>query len=318
MAHLLDFSNNRANMAYVGDKPWHGLGTALPLDQPLETWRIAAGLDFEYRLASVNYLEPALPFPNRFVVYRSDTLEPLSVVSNNYHTVQPSQILEFFRDLTEEYGFTLETAGSLKGGTVIWALAKTGRTFDLGHDEVKQYTLLMTSCDTTLATRATLTSIRVVCNNTLTAALRQEAANLIVTSHASQFDADAVKANLGLVENTWDEFADAANQMALRPLKDVDAKEAILAIFGDPDKPVLEQPNQRAMAQVLELYQGGGQGAYLPSSRNTVWGLLNAVTEYQDHHAIERKPGARLASAWMGAGATIKRKAFDRCLKLAA
>lgn len=317
MAHLIDLSNNRENIAFVGKKPWHGLGTELPAGQPLDAWRIAAGLDFTYEPAPVQYLGDQI-FSDRRVIYRSDTLAPISVVSNQYHAVQPGEVLEFFRDLTEEHGFTMETAGSLKAGALVWALAKTGRDFALGGDVNRQYVLLMTSCDKTLATRATLTSVRVICMNTMTAALNQAAANLVVTSHSTKFDAGSVKANLGLVDGTWDEFASAAETMASRTLKDLDAKEAIIAIFGDPDAPADKQPHQRAMGQVLDLYHGRGKGSALPSARGTAWGLLQAATEYVDHHAMERKEGSRLASAWTGRGDQIKRRALDTCLKLAA
>lgn len=317
MAHLIDLSNYRANIAYVGKTPWHGLGTQLPADQPLETWRIAAGLDFSYEMAPVQFLDGEV-YPDRRVIYRSDTHAPLSVVSTRYLAVQPGEVLEFFRDLTEGHGFTIETAGSLKEGAVIWALAKTGRNFEMAGDETRQYVLLMTSCDTKLATRATLTSVRVVCWNTLSAALKREAANLIVTRHNTKFDASAVKRNLGLVDDTWDAFAANADRLASKRLADVDLKEALVHIFGDPDAPVDKQPQQRAMAQVFELYSGRGLGAALPSARGTAWGGLHAVTEYIDHHARENKPGARLTSAWMGRGEIVKARALATFTALAA
>jgi len=93
------------------------------------------------------------------VLYRSDTKAPLSVVSNRYQIVQPREVLEFYRDLTEVSGYELETAGVLKGGRKFWALARTGQTTKLkGNDQVNGYLLLATSCDGTLATTATPTT----------------------------------------------------------------------------------------------------------------------------------------------------------------
>lgn len=316
MAHLIDLSNHRENIAYVGAKPWHGLGTELQPEAPLTTWRIAAGLDFTYDLAPVTFLDRT--YPERHVVYRSDTKAPLSVVSGRYHTVQPGEVLAFFHDLTQEHGFQMETAGSLKEGALVWALAKTGRDFTLGSDATRQYCLLMTSCDSSLATRATLTSVRVVCWNTLLAALRQTQADLVVTRHNTKFDARAVKRNLGLVDDTWNDFAGAADRMASKRLSDVAMKEAVLHIFGNFDAPVDQQPHLRAMGQVIELFNGKGMGATLPSARHSAWGLLHAVTEYADHHAPQRKPGARLTSAWTGRGEALKRRALDVCNRLAA
>lgn len=93
------------------------------------------------------------------MLYRSDTKAPLSVVSNRYQIVQPREVLEFYRDLTEVSGYELETAGVLKGGRKFWALARTGQTTKLkGNDQVNGYLLLATSCDGTLATTATPTT----------------------------------------------------------------------------------------------------------------------------------------------------------------
>jgi phage/plasmid-like protein (TIGR03299 family) len=87
--------------------------------------------------------------------------------------VQPREVLEFYRDLTEVAGYELETAGVLKAGRKFWALARTGKSAALkGNDVVNGYLLLATSCDGTLATVAMPTTVRVVCNNTLTIALR--------------------------------------------------------------------------------------------------------------------------------------------------
>jgi len=49
-------------------------------------------------------------FLEQKVLYRSDTKAPLSVVSSRYQVVQPTEILEFYRDLTEVGGFELETS----------------------------------------------------------------------------------------------------------------------------------------------------------------------------------------------------------------
>ncbi len=114
-----------------------------------------------------------MPYEDQRVLYRSDTHAPLSVVSQRYQEVQPMEILNFYKDLTEQSGFELETAGVLKGGRKFWALATTGQSTALkGKDVSNGYILLATACDGTLATTAQFTSVRVVCNNTLAIALR--------------------------------------------------------------------------------------------------------------------------------------------------
>lgn len=173
MAHLIE------TMAYAGATPWHGLGNQLPQKQPIEVWQREAGMDWQiqespvhFKSDTVGHLGTIHSFPEQKVLYRSDTKAPLSVVSQRYHTVQPREVLEFYRDLTEASGYELETAGVLKGGRKFWALARTGQGTELrGNDQVNGYLLLATSCDGTLATTATPTTVRVVCNNTLTIAL---------------------------------------------------------------------------------------------------------------------------------------------------
>ncbi|HCF4947163.1 TPA: DUF932 domain-containing protein, partial [Pseudomonas aeruginosa] len=173
MAHLIE------HMAYVGEAPWHGLGSRLSPKQPLEVWQREAGMDWQIQESPVHFKADAVghlgsihSFPEQKVLYRSDTKAPLSVVSQRYQVVQPREVLEFYRDLTQVSGYELETAGVLKGGRKFWALARTGQNTSLkGNDLVNGYLLLATSCDGTLATTATPTTVRVVCNNTLTIAV---------------------------------------------------------------------------------------------------------------------------------------------------
>jgi phage/plasmid-like protein (TIGR03299 family) len=112
--------------------------------------------------------------------------------------VQPKEVLEFYRDLTEVSGYELETAGVLKAGRKFWALARTGKESALkGNDVVKGYLLLATSCDGTLATTATPTTIRVVCNNTLSIALNG-ASSAIKVPHSTSFDAQRSRSSWAL------------------------------------------------------------------------------------------------------------------------
>ncbi|KIX63355.1 DUF932 domain-containing protein, partial [Burkholderia pseudomallei] len=123
-------------MAYVGETPWHGLGNPLAANQPLEVWARQAGMDWRIEEAEVRFVSGMAgstlgsihAFPEQKVLYRSDTKAPLSVVSKRFQVVQPAEIIEFYRDLTEVGGFELETAGALKDGKKLWALAKTGQS----------------------------------------------------------------------------------------------------------------------------------------------------------------------------------------------
>jgi len=318
MAHQVE------NMAYIHHTPWHGLGQHLPEHQPLEVWLKAAGMDWQINEAEVLYrTDPKKTLEvqehaEAKVLFRSDTHLPLSVVSNRYQVVQPREILEFYRDLVSVEGFELETAGVLKGGKKLWALAKTGLEADVRTgDAMKAYLLLATSCDGTLCTTAQFTSVRVVCNNTLQLALGK-GANVIKVPHSTTFDPQMVKVALGLGRSSWDQFMDATRQLANRKLHQFEAMSYLVSVLGDRERSLVEQPNAKAIQRIYQLYDGQGQGSRLPSASGTAWGLLNAVTEYVDHERRARTVDHRLNSAWFGPGAQIKEKAFTEALQLVA
>lgn len=319
MAHLLD------SMAYVNATPWHGLGNLLTAQQPIDVWAQQAGMDWNIREASVRFvaehdanISSIHTFPENKVLFRSDTNAPLSVVSQRYQVVQPREILEFYRDLTEISGFELETAGVLKGGRKIWALAKTGQTTALrGNDVTNGYVLLATACDGTLATTAQFTSIRVVCNNTLAVALAG-GSGAVKVPHNTSFDPEAVKKQLGISVSSWDEFMYRMKTLSERKVKSVEAERYFLRVFTDQNTKALGQTNERAMAKALTLFDGHGKGSDLDSSKGTAFGLLNAVTEFVDHERRARSVDHRLESAWFGQGANIKQKALDQALLMVA
>jgi hypothetical protein len=104
-----------------------------------------------------------------------------------------------------------------------------------------------------------------------------------------------------------------------RPV-DPDSVDGLLRrvlVYGglDTKVPVV---NEQAVASARALYEGGGRGAVLASSRGTAWGLLNSLTEFVDHHRRARSDDHRRDAAWFGQGAAIKQRAWDEVLKLVA
>ncbi|CAJ0792666.1 DUF932 domain-containing protein [Ralstonia holmesii] len=314
------------SMAYVGQQPWHGLGNKLAPNQPVEVWAERAGMNWTIESSEVRFvtgngtLGAIHAYPEQKVLYRSDTKAPLSVVSARYQVVQPLEVLDFYRDLTEVGGFELETAGVLKEGRKFWALAKTGHTGTLkGKDTINGYLLLATACDGTLATTAQFTSIRVVCNNTLQIALGN-GTGVVKVPHRSQFDAQAVKRQLGIAVSSWDAFMARTKAMAERKVTDPAAEAFFRRVLTYPTTNASDRAalavNERAIKAVEQLYAGRGKGAQLPSASGTAFGLLNAVTEYVDHHRRARSDDHRRDAAWFGAGNMLKQRAWDEALRL--
>lgn len=312
-------------MAYAGERPWHGIGNKLAEGQSIEHWKKSAGMDWSIDESEVRYITghrgvgTISAYPGQKVLYRSDTKAPLAVVSKRFQVVQPGEILEFYRDLTEVGGFELETAGVLREGRKVWALARTGQSARLaGRDQVDGYLLLATACDGTLATTAQFTSVRVVCNNTLRIAVG-ERNGAIKVPHRSQFDPEAIKQQLGITVAEWDGFVNRMRALAATPV-DPDSAEGLLRrVLTYPSQ--LGRPpvvNEQAVRAARALYVGGGKGASLASSRGTAWGLLNSVTEYVDHHRRARTDDHRREAAWFGQGAQFKHRAWDELVQLTA
>ena len=323
MSHDLDESTGKPAMAYVGERPWHGLGEALPPDQDIETWVKAARLDWEIERLPVNYQMGGRNhvMRDRFVLARSDTQTALSVVSGDYQVVQPKDVLEFYRDLVEQRHYQLETAGALDGGRKVWALARTGLVAgvaDNAADELGANVLLATSCDKTLATTVTFTSIRVVCQNTLNFAVRDMKKNVrrnIKVNHSRRFNPDQIKHDLGLMDESWDKFKLQLTPMAGKEMSDRDAEQFFQSLFQSEKEmkegKISDQKRNEVM-QLMSFYRHA-PGQNLPTAKNTLWGAVSAVTYYVDH--IRTASGDRLDSAWFGTGATLKEKAWQQALE---
>jgi phage/plasmid-like protein (TIGR03299 family) len=317
MSHLVE------SMAYVGAMPWHKLGNSLEKGQSLDTWAEQAGLNWEINKSPVLFNKdnegqsPQGNFNDKSVLYRSDTGAPLSVVSQRYNVVQPREILDFYKDLTEISGFELETAGVLKGGKKIWALARTGQSTSLkGNDITNGYVLLATACDGSMATTAQFTSVRVVCNNTLAVSLFQEKENAIKIPHSTRFDAKAVKKSLGISVSAWDDFMYQMKILSERPVSLREARDFYHAVFSSTQ--TTGKTNERSMAKAIGLFEGNGRGSQLASSKNTAFGLLNSITEFVDHEKRAKSADHRMDSAWFGQGASVKSKALNHAFALVA
>lgn len=303
MAHEIDMSNERANMAFQGQPPWHGFGKAMTMDADAKTWKREAGMDWEGQTSTVEFdtcnneggTSYGHIYPGQKIIYRSDNWEPLSIVSSNYKIVQPGMMIDFFSNLIEKEGFVMETAGCLYGGRIFWALAQTGRKEDVGYgDFVAPYALIVSSVDGKMATCVHLTSIRVVCWNTLRMSIGATGNRAIVrVPHNQFFDPRKAQIKAGLVQDVWEDFLN--NAMVLTGIK-LDRETALDIVVSTMKKKWKDEEGEEltteevedsssAIRKIMSLYADTGVGNKLVSSNGTAWGLLNAVTEYCDYHA---------------------------------
>jgi phage/plasmid-like protein (TIGR03299 family) len=340
MAHELDFAaNGEAAMAYVkGVSPWHSLGQELEPNAPIEVWCASAHMDWDIKRSVVEYrgLETGgyHMMPDKHVLYRSDSNKPLSIVSKNYKEVQPKQVLEFFRELTEIHGMKLRTAGVLFGGRRFWAMAEIGEAAHIfGETYMGQNLLLSTSCDGSLATTARLTSIDVVCNNTLSVAVRG-GARVVRVPHNSVWDPAKCKVEMGLITESWNEFITNVRKLSAAPVKTTESGVQYLLNLLDPraqpehenhgdwlsndwqgrlDSATLGTTD--TCAKIFDLFAGQGRGATLPGRSETWWGMVSACTEYADYHTGHQTVDARLNSTWFGVNDKFKTQAMNEAME---
>ena len=340
MAHELSIrETGKVEMAYTGETPWHGLGQEVTQGASIGVWTREAGMDWQAKQAPVFYHvskdKPGSPrnAVDHKVIYRSDTGDALAVMGSKYNIVQPVDVLEFFRDLTEDDGWYIHTAGVLRGGRKLWAMASNGESGEVtrkgsAKDPVTQNLLLATSLDGSMKTIAALTAIRVVCANTLAIAL-QDSGEKLQVSHRSIFDPSAIKRALGVSHESFKVFMEKAREMADTPIQLDESLDVLRCIFGSPvaqqapdanwmgkltalaSAPVIpEAKESRVVSRILELFDGAGMGADLKTAKGTRWGLFNAITQHVDQE-MGRSDDTRLDSAWFGRGQGFKQQAFE-------
>jgi phage/plasmid-like protein (TIGR03299 family) len=329
MAHDITIENGKAGMAFVGETPWHKLGSRLTPDSTFDEWTVESGLNFHVHRSPMYYgfeskkteEREMRAHPSREILYRDDNGNPLGIVSKGYNVVQPAEVMHFFKDLAELGGFTMETAGSLQGGQKVWALAKIHDGAPIiGNDIVMPYVLMSTSFDASTATVAKLTAIRVVCQNTLTMAIggkfskAETAGNIVRVAHHSQWDAKAAKLELGIIDNEWDRFVTVSKRMAEARMPGHLADQILVDTLLSSNKTEEEVRTGKAYQAIMRLFDGDAIGSDMTEGR-TVWQFVNSVTEYIDHTAGQLTDN-RIRSAWFGAGNTMKMNVYQRASEL--
>lgn len=320
MAHeLTTHADGRVEFAYLASDgtPWHGLGKPMGADATIDQWRVDAGMDWSIRRSEIRYAvsrdataDSLIKLPDQHVLFRSDTQDALGVVSKRYQVVQPGEVLEFFRDIAKAGGLELSAAGTIYGGKRFWATAKIGEASPTSlADKIGGYLLISTSADGSLATEVRRTTVRAVCKNTLAMAF-SDAKDAVKVSHRSVFNPSQVKEFMGLNEAAWDAFRHNVTTLANIDVHEEQAGDFVAKLLGNGEK-VRESAG---FTKILSLFNGDGMGATNDGVFGTAWGLLNAVTEYADHHVRARTDQNRFVSSQWGAGADLKQKAASLLL----
>jgi phage/plasmid-like protein (TIGR03299 family) len=289
---MIDETTGRPAIAYIGSTPWHGLGTRITPTQArdIDFVRVQAGLDFivEARGIAFEHNGAWQSTARGQATVRTDTGAVLGIVGPSYTVVQNAQALDVLRPAVEELGLTIAVAGALQGGATGWALAQLPQSVDVTGtgDTVNGYALFRWSHDGSVGIVGDLTPVRVVCQNTLNAAINSRSQAAVVrvrhTASAERKLDEAARVVTKLTESliaTGETFTQLANyRLSAREV--VAYIEAVFPQDGDKLSDVVKA-RRSTVAQLLE----SGVGAELasPGGVPTAWGVYNAVTEYFDH-----------------------------------
>lgn len=319
MAHELEFIDNIAQIAYVGETPWHGLGKSVPADLTPEQMLEAAGLNWEVKkyptFAVLDESDPdSVIETGQSALVRLSDKKMLDVVSDDWNPVQNAEAFEFFNEFVMAGDMEMHTAGSLKGGQIIWGLAKIKDSFELFKgDKIDSYLLFSNFHKYGFSTDVRFTPIRVVCNNTLTLSLHSKVERMVKISHRKQFNPADVKDMLGIATDKLQKYKEMAQFLGSKKAKTENIIEYFERIFPLTTKS--EEENKRSKNANIALSiidtQPGAEYA-----QGTWWPVYNTIS-YMTDHIMGRSTDTRLTSAWYGYNKGLKLKALETAVSYA-
>ena len=315
MAHELEMINGQAQMAYRESQglPWHGLGVPVGDDMSPQQMMEAAGLDWSVEKGNtyINYNGEQKETGQQALVRSSDG-KILTQVGPGWNPVQNSEAFEFFNDFVSTGDMVMDTAGSLKDGRLVWALADVRDGFEIfGGDAVKGYLLFSNPHVYGKSIDIKFVMERVVCNNTLSVALNEAGQPAVRVNHRSIFDADKVKEILGLSHNKVEKFKEAAEFLGSKNYDKEMLNRFMAKIFGESTRE--DRDLSRTAERAIEVVENQPGDNFRPG---TWWNAYNAVTYLADHE-LGRSADTRMASAWFGSNAKRKVDALDLALEMA-
>lgn len=300
--------------------PWHGLGVPVHNDLTPVQMMEKAGLDWtvDRHPQFIKIGDDVIP-TGKDVLVRSSDRRILTHISQDWEPVQNSEAFEFFSEFVGAGDMEMNTAGSLRQGNMVWALAKVNDSFSLfgDKDRVESYLLFSNPHEYGKSIDIRFTAIRVVCNNTLTLALNVKGTSdmIVRLSHRRKFDAEMVKNTLGIAKNNLDSYKEMAEFLSTKKFSVDTLIEYYQTVFpstskkADNDNVKLSRPAQIAY-DVLETQPGAEYG------RGTWWQAFNSTTFGIDH-MFGKSQETRLYSSWYGPNRQKKIIALEKAVEFA-
>ncbi len=306
---------------YIGRQAaWHKLGTVTGKFMTWDEIQAHGGLNF------VPVKEQLMSADGKPVgawgVFRPDTRAFLGAVGEQYTIIDHAQGFRMIDALIgEQNGAHYETAGCLGEGETVWGLANLNMDIAVGDDKSTTYLLFATAHNGTFAHLYRTTFTRVVCQNTLNAALSSKATSQFRVRHTAgaQSKLDRAHDALAQISTEVKTMEQKLNLLATRKM----TREAMGTILdrlfpqrkGEDGKPIDSTRRNNILTDVLACYESNDRNAF-PEQRGTAYNLLNAITEYTDHKA-STWAGDNGKSAMFGSGDRLKTQALEVLLESA-
>jgi len=342
----------RDSFGYAGAKPWHHKGTKTPGVMTVEEALKVGNLDWEVEKRPIMTADTDMVVvPNVYAIGRvGPELNQMgekkfipfeSTVKGRYTIVQNAEAFNFFNSAIEEGAACIETVGALGNGEKVFAMAKVPENFEpVKGEHMEKYILLSTSHDGSANIMAAFTTIRVVCWNTLSAAISEASSknrsnkkrgkqgnNIVKIRHtkSAQKRIDEAHLLLEASERYWEKLSEAYRAMAMADMTRLDVIGFVADMF--PGKKVklqsskggfieTEQVSTRTennRVKVLDLFEGQAIGSH-KGIAGTPYQMYQAITQYIDHERSIRKDSNRWEASVFGSGEAMRQKAFEKLL----
>ncbi len=304
-------------MAYYGAVPWHGLGTQVEKGLHASEMIRAAGLDWEVALKPARGAQiiNAKQQYSRYEVLRmpregkNEQEVLLGVVSRRYQPLQNLEAFEFFDPIVEDKSAYFETAGSLGEGERIWVMAKMPDAMEIVKgDECFKYLLLSNTHSGDGSVIVKFTSVRVVCQNTLTLAMEDgQKAYRIRHSKQMQFKLKELSEFMAITKQVYQEAEESFKRLAKVQLTEEKLSHYMEAVFPKTAAQKKKGGESQRWTEVRKTFDTQPD-LQLPGVRGTLWGAYNAITRMEDYKQPKQAelPEQRLQRAWFGSGADTK------------
>ena len=323
-------ADGKAEMMYVGDMPWHGLGTRLTVPPTAEGAIHAAHLDWHVVKKQLYVGDEHRCLVGQFAIVREDRWAQneenslFGIVGQSYTPLQNSAAFGFFDPIVKMDAASYESAGALKNGERVWVMARMRKDIEvIRGDTIAPFLLLSNTHDGTGAVQVKFTPVRVVCKNTLNEALGQGPA--IRVAHTPDMRMrleDAADAVLAEIQRHFDELGNRFRAMLTVPMSESSLPLYMTVVFPDPTRGKDQKRYERAVAlirrdrlEASRLFREG-RGNDLPGVQGTLWAAYNGVTEYMDFHRSRYGDKKWLENIWFGEASVIKARALDEARRM--